>query len=133
MEDSRIEDISELLSKAIVEYRRKGRVDEDLLKKVEELISEQEKPLLVEHLRNIVRSFREGSFEERSLLGKSLRLDRKELEGIIGSIEKFMSEEPFKDMDSKELLFLWERSLIKMMGSFGEGDYLGSETETTSG
>ena len=74
------EELAELLSKAVLEYRRRGSVDEDLLKSFSEAISSYEKNrILREHLQLVIKSLREGNFEERSLLGKSIRMEGDEL------------------------------------------------------
>ncbi len=106
------EELAELLSKAVLEYRRRGSVDEDLLKSFSEAISSYEKNrILREHLQLVIKSLREGNFEERSLLGKSIRMEGDELLLIVQSIDRFLREEPFKEMETRDILRLWKESL----------------------
>ncbi len=112
MESTAEEELAELLSKAVLEYRKRGSVDEELLKSISDAISRYERDsILREHLRLVIKSLKEGNFEERSLLGKSIRMDRDELLMIVQSIDRFLEEEPFKEMETRDILRLWRESL----------------------
>ncbi len=116
-------ELAELLSRAVLEYRKRGSVDEDLLKRISEAISGHERDsILREHLQLVIKSLREGDFEERSLLGKSVRMDRDELLMIIRSIDRFLGEEPFKEMETRDILQLWKESLEKVLMGLEEID-----------
>ncbi len=110
------EELPELLSKAVLEYRKKGSVEDDLLKRISSALSSyDEGSVLREHLQVVVKSLREGNFEERSLLGKSIRMDKDELLMIVQSIDRFLEEEPFKEMETKDILQLWRESLERVL------------------
>ncbi len=116
MDSSVAEELPELLSRAVLEYRKKGSVEDDLLKKISNALSGyDEGSVLREHLQVVVKSLREGNFEERSLLGKSIRMDRDELLMIIQSIDRFLEDEPFKEMETKDILQLWRELLERVL------------------
>ncbi len=116
MDSSVVDGLSELLSKALLEYRKKGSVEDDLLKRISNALSSyDEGSTLREHLQVVVKSLREGNFEERSLLGKSIRMDKDELLMIVHSIDRFLGEEPFKEMETKDILQLWRESLERVL------------------
>ncbi len=121
MNDSAIEELPELLSEAILEYRREGSVREDLLKRIYGILSNHnEGSVLREHLQLVMKSLKEGNFEERSLLGKSIRMDENELIMIIQSIDRFLEEEPFKEMETRDILQLWRESLERVVKGLEE-------------
>ncbi|GEM_PF-3086453 len=116
MDSSVLDGLPELLSKALLEYRKKGSVEDDLLKRISSALSSyDEGSALREHLQVVVKSLREGNFEERSLLGKSIRMDKDELLMIVHSIDRFLGEEPFKEMETKDILQLWRESLERVL------------------
>ncbi|MDK2372216.1 MAG: hypothetical protein QI197_02425 [Candidatus Korarchaeota archaeon] len=116
MDSSVVEELPELLSKALLEYRKKGSVEDDLLNRISSALSSYDEGSVIrEHLQVVVKSLREGNFEERSLLGKSIRMDKDELLMIIQSIDRFLEEEPFKEMETKDVLQLWRESLKSVL------------------
>ncbi len=123
------DEIAELLSEMVLQFRKKGSVDEKLLERLSGMISDSNQwmnQLLAEHLRGIVRAMRDGSFEERSLLGKSVRMDEQELRMIAESIDRFLEEDPFREMETKEVLLLWRKSLELILKGLSEDEEISS-------
>ncbi len=122
-----LEDIAGLLTELIVELRESGKVSEDRIKSLESLIPSLGNETLEEHLEAVVRCLKSGGFEERSILGKSIRLSREELELVMASIDGFVGNEPFREMDSKCIMDLWKLVLSSLIKKISESEELFQE------
>ncbi len=107
--------IADLLHNAIIKIRIDNKIEERDLSSLISSVSQLNDELLKSHLSAIIRSIRNGSFDERSILGKSIRLSRKELKLISDSINEFVENEPFKEMSSKSIMLLWRDILISLI------------------
>ncbi len=103
--------IADMLHSIILKLRVGNKIKEEDLASLSSLTSQLEDELLKVHLDSVIKSFKNNNFDERSILGKSIRLNREELKLISESINEFMKDEPFKGMDSKNVMILWKETL----------------------
>ncbi len=115
-EDSaRLGYMADLLHNTIIKIRTGNKVEEKDLNSLLSLTSQLNDELLKYHLSAIIKSIRNGSFDERSMLGKSIRLDRDELKLILDSIDEFVKNEPFKELSSKNIMLIWRDILVSLI------------------
>ena len=117
-----MEEISTLLADLLLKVRDGEGLDEGLLGDLESRLDEVDDPALREHLESVIKGLRERSYEERSILGKSIRLGREELETVLESIDGFLEEEPFSEMDSGKIMILWRDVLKELADKLPEFD-----------
>jgi len=70
----------------------------------------------------IFKGLKEGQIDDRSLLGKSLKLGPNELKLVVRSLDEFISTEPFKDMETLDLMKLWKDILEELLKHIEEGE-----------
>ena len=114
---------ADILHNIILKLRTGNKIKEEDLDPLSSLTSQLEDELLKVHLNSIIKNLKNNNFDERSILGKSIRLNREELELVVESMNELLKYEPFKEMDSKNIVILWRdtlNSLIKELSTSTE-------------
>lgn len=109
------DEIVRLLTDSIVQVRRKGSLAEDTRKQLEILLEKLKGTPLQETISVIFKGLKDGQIDDRSLLGKSLKLGPNELKLVVRSLDEFVNTEPFKDMETSDLMELWKGILGELL------------------
>ncbi len=107
--------IADMLCSLILKLRMDNKIREEDLEPLSSLTSQLGDELLKIHLNSIIKELKDKNFDERSILGKSIRLDREELGLVAESINELTKNEPFKEMDSKNIMILWRDTLNSLV------------------
>ncbi len=119
-ESALLNQIASTLYSLILKIRMGNKIEEEDLDSLSSLIPQLEDELLKLHLNSIIKELRNNSFDERSILGKSIRLNKEELGLVVESISELTEEEPFKEMDSKNIMILWRETLNSLIKELPE-------------
>ncbi|MCD6244313.1 MAG: hypothetical protein DRN78_06335 [Thermoproteota archaeon] len=121
-EYSSVEEIVRLVADSIIQVREKGSLAEETRDQLETLLGKLEGTPLQEMISAIFKGLKEGQIDDRSLLGKSLKLGPNELKLVVRSLDEFISTEPFKDMETLDLMKLWKDILKELLKHIEEGE-----------
>jgi len=121
-EYSSAEEIVRLVADSIIQVREKGSLAEETRDQLETLLGKLEGTPLQEMISAIFKGLKEGQIDDRSLLGKSLKLGPNELKLVVRSLDEFISTEPFKDMETLDLMKLWKDILKELLKHIEEGE-----------
>ena len=121
-EYSSVEEIVRLVADSIIQVREKGSLAEETRDQLETLLGKLEGTPLQEMISAIFKGLKEGQIDDRSLLGKSLKLGPNELKLVVRSLDEFISTEPFKDMETLDLMKLWKDVLKELLKHIEEGE-----------
>ncbi len=121
-EYSSTEEIVRLVTDSIIQVREKGSLAEETRNQLETLLGKLKDTPLQEMVSAIFKGLKEGQIDDRSLLGKSLKLGPKELKLVVRSLDEFISTEPFKDMETLNLMKLWKDILEELLKHIEEDE-----------
>ncbi|MCS7103910.1 MAG: hypothetical protein NZ992_08555 [Candidatus Korarchaeum sp.] len=107
MERSAQQELAVSLTEILRKIMSGGSVDKSEIEELASRVSSLEDPYLRKHLLTILWEIGKGSYGENDILGKLTSYDGSDLSKILDSLQEFSYEEPFDELEFKEVFKFW--------------------------